>query len=65
MTKRQRPVLFLDLDDVLCIHGRAGLDLAAGEQSDELMQKLFHAQATEVLRAAIEEFSPRIVVTSS
>lgn len=62
----QRPVLFLDIDDVVCINAPyGGYDLAAPDPPPDLWARLFHAPAVETLRVIVDEFDPRVVITSS
>lgn len=62
----RRPVLFLDIDDVICINAPyGGYDLAAPDPPPDLWTRLFHAPAVETLRVIVEEFDPQVVITSS
>jgi hypothetical protein len=67
-----KPVIFLDIDDVLCVHRtlntRQVLAALAGDETvdaDEVWQHIFHPAARENLRALDEEFSPIYVISSS
>ena len=68
----QRPVVFLDIDDVLCIHRNfntrhvlAALTGDEGVDADEVWQQIFHRHAVENLRELDDEFRPWYVVSSS
>ncbi len=59
-------VLFLDLDDVLCLGDPYGAyDVIAPEPPHDLYERLLHAPAVDVLKAAIAEHKPFVVITSS
>lgn len=67
-----KPVIFLDIDDVLCVHRtlntRQVLAALAGDETvdaHEVWQQIFHPAARENLRALDEEFSPTYVISSS
>lgn len=67
-----RPVLFLDIDDVLCVHRtlntREVLAALAGDETVDaatVWQQIFHASARENLRQLHGEFQPRYVISSS
>lgn len=61
-----RPILFLDIDDVLCINSRyGGYDVFAPDQPPDLYDHLFHPPCVEVLRWAVECFKPSVVLTTS
>ncbi len=71
-TLGERPVVFLDIDDVLCVHRtlntRQVLAALAGDETidaTEVWQQIFHASACENLRLLNDEFSPLYVVSSS
>lgn len=68
----QRPIVFLDIDDVLCIHRnfntRQVLAALAGDpavDADEVWQQIFHPHAVENLRQLDDEFRPLYVISSS
>lgn len=68
----QRPIVFLDIDDVLCIHRnfntRQVLAALAGDpavDADEVWQQIFHPHAVENLRKLDDEFRPFYVISSS
>lgn len=66
--KPGRPLLFLDFDDVICLndpYGGRDLMRAAGEQPPDLWARLWHQASADALLQAIEEHSPRVVITSS
>lgn len=61
-----RPLLFLDLDDVLCLsRPYGGYDVAQPVWPDDLLALLWHRPALDVLEPLVAEFNPRVVVTSS
>lgn len=63
-----RPLLFLDFDDVICVndpYGGRDLMRAAGDQPPDLWDRLWHRPSTDALLRAIDEHSPRVVITSS
>ena len=69
---RQVPVVFLDIDDVLCVHRSLNtpevIAALSGDESgsaDEVWQHVFHASAKENLRLLNEEFTPQYVISSS
>lgn len=68
----KRPVVFLDIDDVLCVHRRLNtrqvLAVLAGDISvdaAEVWQQIFHASARDNLRQLHNEFHPWYVISSS
>ncbi len=68
----QRPVVFLDIDDVLCVHRtlntRQVLAVLAGDETidaAEVWQQIFHRHAVENLRQLHNEFRPWYVISSS
>lgn len=68
----QRPVVFLDIDDVLCVHPtvntRQVLAALTGDETanaTEVWQQVFHAAARENLRQLHAEFAPWYVISSS
>jgi hypothetical protein len=71
-TSLQRPVVFLDIDDVLCVHRmlntRQALAALAGDETvnaDDVWQQIFHAPARQNLRQLHQEFTPLYVISSS
>ena len=61
-----RPILFLDLDDVICINAPyGGYDVLAPNRPDDLWEKLFHKPAVEALLQIIDEYQPHVVLTTS
>lgn len=68
---QQRPTLFLDLDDVLCLnrpYGGMHLRTALLHPSDvpaDFWEHLFSAEAVAALNELVAEVRPRIVLTSS
>ena len=68
----RRPLVFLDIDDVLCVHRTLNttdvLAVLANDgtvDADEVWQQIFHRHAVENLRQLNEEFSPLYVISSS
>jgi len=66
-----RPTLFLDADDVLCpntpfggLHVQRAL-ARPHEAPSDLFERLFSTEAVDVLNQLLEEFSPRVVLTTS
>lgn len=66
------PVVFLDIDDVLCVHRTMNTrEVLAALADDETVdaaavwQQIFHASARENLRQLHEEFEPLYIVSSS
>lgn len=66
-----RPTLFLDVDDVLCpnapfggLHVQRAL-ARPDEAPPDIFERLFSREAVDVLNDLLEEFSPRIVLTTS
>ena len=71
-TSSARPVVFLDIDDVLCVHRtlntRQVLAALAGDETVDaaaVWQQIFHASARENLRQLHDEFAPMYVISSS
>lgn len=61
-----RPLIFLDLDDVLCLNtAYGGHDLLRRPYPSDLWEKLFSKDATSVLLNVIREHDPGIVLTTS
>lgn len=68
MTAINRPVLFLDFDDVICLnHPYGGYDakLAMNDASSEIWSQLFDAKAKQNLALLDEKFAPWYVISSS
>lgn len=62
----QRPLLFLDIDDVICTNSPyGGYDLFAPDPPRDLWACLFHPPAVATLRVIVEELDPQVVITSS
>lgn len=60
------PLVFLDMDDVLCTNDPyGGYDVATPHPPADLWDRLFNPTAVSVLRSVIAEFNPRIVLTTS
>lgn len=65
-TLPSRPLLFLDIDDVLCLNAPyGGYDVVVAPRPEDLWTKLFAPGAVDTLLAAIEEHRPRVVLTTS
>lgn len=61
-----RPLIFLDIDDVLCLNDPyGGYDLLVKPYPPDLWQKLFSPEAASTLLDIVREHCPRIVLTSS
>jgi predicted N-acyltransferase len=67
-----KPVIFLDIDDVLCVHRtlntRQVLAALVDDETvdaDVVWQQIFHPAACENLRVLNEEFRPTYVISSS
>ena len=61
-----RPTLFLDFDDVICVNGvYGGYDVIAPDPPADLWEHLFHAPAVATLLQIIEDYEPRVVITTS
>lgn len=68
----RRPVVFLDIDDVLCVHRTLNAkDVLAVLENDgtvdasTVWQQIFHRHAVENLRQLDDEFRPLYVISSS
>lgn len=60
------PLLFLDIDDVLILERGTSFDKhRVGELPPEVCMQLIHPPAGQALTAVLEEFQPRVVVTSN
>lgn len=71
-TEQQRAVVFLDIDDVLCVHRlyntRQVLAVLGGDKTVDAVQvwqQIFHASARDNLRQLHDEFEPAYVISSS
>ncbi|WP_370661678.1 HAD domain-containing protein [Massilia aquatica] len=61
-----RPLLLLDIDDILCLNRPyGGYDVAQKEWPSDLLSLLWHRPALDVLEPLVLEFNPQIVITSS
>lgn len=67
-----RPIVFLDIDDVLCVHRtmntREVIATLAGDETVDaatVWQQIFHVAAVEYLRQLHLEFEPQYVISSS
>lgn len=61
-----RPLLFLDLDDVVCLNSPyGGYHVLARPPPADLYEKLFSAVAAAVLLEVLEEHKPQVVMTTS
>ena len=66
-----RPVIFLDIDDVLCPNQPYGVSHLSDvlynpeRASPELYDKLFSKKAIGVLNQLVAEFNPCVVLTTS
>lgn len=65
----QRPLLFLDLDDVICLNDPyGGYDVKIFAKVDppkDFWEKLFDQKAKEILLSILDEFNPKVVITTS
>jgi hypothetical protein len=61
------PLLFLDLDGVLCLGTPYGWhEVSSGEEPpNDLWARLWHPPAVKTLMQVMAEFSPRVVLTTS
>ena len=60
------PLLFLDIDDVLCVNDPyGGLDVISPNPPSDLHERLFHRPAVETLLAIVREHRPAVVMTTS
>ena len=61
-----RPLVFLDLDDVVCLNRPyGGYDVAQKTWPDDLSSRLWHRPALDVLEPLVAEFKPQVIITSS
>lgn len=70
MTAKQQqfmhPILFVDFDDVLCLNRPyGGYDVAQKLWPDDLVFRLWHRPALDVLEPLVAELQPQVVVSSS
>jgi hypothetical protein len=66
ITPLNRPLIFLDLDDVLCLNSPyGGYDVVVKPHPMDLWEKLFSQEAIDVLLDVVREHRPRIVLTTS
>lgn len=60
------PVLFIDIDDVLCLARPYGLyEVGLTERPADLWERLLHPPAVEVLQLVVRKHRPCAVITSS
>jgi hypothetical protein len=63
------PLLFLDFDDVICLNKPyGGYDVKIFANVDppkDFYEKLFDQKAKEILLSILNEFNPRVVITTS
>lgn len=63
---KTRPILFLDLDDVLCLNEPyGGYDLIAPGKPADLYKKLFEGGPVRRLNEILDRASPQVVMTTS
>lgn len=61
-----RPLIFLDIDDVLCLNDPyGGYDLLVKPYPVDFWQKLFSPKAVSALLDIVSEHHPQIVLTTS
>ena len=61
-----RPLIFLDLDDVLCINAPyGGYGVRLSDRSVDFWDRLFHKPAVDTLLQIIAEHNPYFVLTTS
>lgn len=66
MSSSSQPLIFLDLDDVICLNEPyGGYDVLVQPRPLDLWEKLFSREAADTLLAATNESNPRIVLTTS
>lgn len=70
--KYQRPLLFLDFDDVICLNApyggysaKAAIDEGVFHRTQDVHEKLFDSEAKKFLAAIDEEFKPVYVLSTS
>lgn len=62
----ERPLLFLDLDDVLCLNNHyGGRHLQLDPVPPDLYQRLWSAPAVAALKQVLDEAKPTVVLTTS
>ncbi|MDM0054028.1 HAD domain-containing protein [Variovorax sp. J22R115] len=60
------PIIFLDVDDVICINAPyGGYDVVAPDRPADLWEKLFHPAAVDTLLTILSEHRPHVVLTTS
>lgn len=63
-----RPLVFLDFDEVIKLNPEGclgGYDVLAPNPPPEIWGQLFHPPAVAVLTTALEQWNPRVVITTS
>ena len=61
-----QPLIFLDLDDVLCLNAPyGGYDVFVQPHPDDLWEKLFSQEAVAILLEVVRQHRPRVVLTTS
>jgi len=63
-----QPVVFLDFDEVIKLNPEGafgGYDVLAPDPPPEVWNQLFHAPAVAVLTTVLEQWNPRVVITTS
>jgi hypothetical protein len=61
-----QPILFLNLDDVLCLNDPyGGYDVLTGEVADGIWEALFHVPAVKTLLRVLDECQPAVLLTTS
>lgn len=64
-----KPIIFLDLDDVMCLRERYGsyelkMVLRKGYELPDFYEQLFSRRAVEALNTVLAEFQPLVVISS-
>lgn len=64
-----RPIIFLDIDDVMCLRERYGsyelkMVLRKGYELPDFYEQLFSRRAVEALNTVLAEFQPLVVISS-
>ena len=66
MSASHRTLIFLDLDDVLCLNAPyGGYDVAVEPRPKDLWEKLFSQEAADILLDVVRDYHPRIILTTS
>lgn len=68
MNQLQRPVVFLDFDDVICLNSPYGgydAKLAINDESSEIWARLFDEKSKKNLQTLNDKFAPWYVISSS